>query len=175
MQFLGAFTAAAAVYTLFAWTIPAYKAKQRITRSAPGSEATAMFFGDYFPNPGGKALTADARATVPPRHAFVVEMVGTAILLLVIFCVTDERNATRPQILTAATIGLTVTLLISLLAPLTMAGFRAASFFRPRRLAQSAFHGQRLWLADSFRRGADRRRLAWRRDLSGFLPCRLPA
>lgn len=29
-----------------------------------------------------------------------------AILLLVIFCVTDERNKSRPQILTATTIGL---------------------------------------------------------------------
>jgi len=36
---------------------------------------------------------------------------------LVIFCTTDARNAARPQVLTAATIGLTITLLISLLGP----------------------------------------------------------
>jgi glycerol uptake facilitator protein len=53
-------------------------------------------------------------------------------LLLVIFGSTDERNATRPQALTAATIGLTVTLLISLLGPLTMACFNPARDFAPR-------------------------------------------
>ncbi len=43
----------------------------------------------------------------------------------------EERNKGRPQILTAATIGLTVTLLISLLAPLTMACFNPARDFAP--------------------------------------------
>lgn len=44
-------------------------------------------------------------------------------------CVTDERNQARPQGLTAATIGLTVTLLISLLGPLTMACFNPVRDF----------------------------------------------
>jgi glycerol uptake facilitator-like aquaporin len=39
---------------------------------------------------------------------FSGEFFGT--FLLVIFCATDVRNAARPQVLTAATIGLTVTL-----------------------------------------------------------------
>ena len=43
--------------------------------------------------------------TMTPGAAFAAEVVGTAILLLVIFCSTDERNANRPQILTAATTG----------------------------------------------------------------------
>ena len=55
-----------------------------------------------------------------------------AILLLVVFCVTDERNKARPQALTAATIGLTVTLLISLVGPLTMACFNPARDLAPR-------------------------------------------
>ena len=91
-----------------------------------------MVFGEYFPNPGGKPLTAAARATMPPGRAFTAELVGTAILVLVIFCVTDERNATRPQILTAVTIGLTVTLIISLLGPLTMAALNPARDLGPR-------------------------------------------
>jgi glycerol uptake facilitator protein len=53
-------------------------------------------------------------------------------LLLVIFCATDERNKARPQALTAATIGLTVTLLISLVGPLTMACFNPARDLGPR-------------------------------------------
>ena len=63
---------------------------------------------------------------------------GTAILLLVIFAVTDERNSTRPQILTAATIGLTVTLLISLFGPLTMACLNPARDFGPRLFSSLA-------------------------------------
>lgn len=91
-----------------------------------------MIFGEYFPNPGGKPLTAETRATVTPGAAFGAEVVGTAILLLVIFCATDERNATRPQILTAVTIGSTVTLLISLLGPLTMSYLNPARDLGPR-------------------------------------------
>jgi len=132
VQMLGAFAAAALLYTLFAGSIRAYETKNNIVRGAVGSEATAMVFGEFFPNPGGKALTATARATMTPGAAFAAEVVGTAILVLVIFCVTDERNATRPQLLTAATIGLTVTLLISLLGPLTMACLNPARDLGPR-------------------------------------------
>ncbi len=69
---------------------------------------------------------------MPLWRAFAEEVIGTAILLLVIFCTTDANNKDRPQILTAATIGLTVTLLISLLGPLTMACFNPARDFGPR-------------------------------------------
>jgi glycerol uptake facilitator protein len=62
--------------------------------------------------------------------------------LLVIFCVTDERNKSRPQILTAATIGLTVTLLISLLGPLTMACFNPARDLAPRVFSALAGWGR---------------------------------
>jgi len=132
VQMVGAFAAAAVLYFLFGGTIAAYESKHGIVRGREGSEATAMVFGEYFPNPGGKALTDEARATMTPGRAFGAEVVGTAILLLVIFCATDDRNATRPQILTAATIGLTITLLISLLSPLTMACFNPARDLGPR-------------------------------------------
>ena len=132
VQLLGAFAAAAVIYGLFAGSIRAYETKNGIVRGAPGSEATAMVFGDYFPNPGGKPLTPAARETVTAPAAFAAEAIGTAILVLVIFCVTDERNNNRPQILTAATIGLTVTILISLLGPLTMSGLNPARDLAPR-------------------------------------------
>ena len=132
VQLLGAFAAAALLYGLFAGSIRAYETKNGIERGERGSEATAMVFGEYFPNPGGKPLTAAARETMKPSAAFAAEVVGAAILVLVIFCVTDERNNNRPQILTAATIGLTVTILISLLGPLTMACFNPARDLGPR-------------------------------------------
>jgi glycerol uptake facilitator protein len=132
VQMLGAFAAAGILFSIFSGSIIAYETKHGIVRGAAGSEASAMVFGEYFPNPGGKALTDEIRLTVSPGAAFGAEVVGTAILLLVIFCATDERNGTRPQILTAATIGLTITLLISLFGPLTMACFNPARDLAPR-------------------------------------------
>ena len=75
-------------------------------------------------------LTDEARATMTPGRAFAAELVGTAILVLVIFCSTDERNGAGPQILTAATIGLTVTLIIWVVG-LLRAVFRTVRDGRP--------------------------------------------
>lgn len=141
VQMLGAFAAAALLYSVFSGSIAAYETANRIERGAIGSEATAMVFGEYFPNPGGKALTVAARSTMSHGAAFAAEVIGTAILVLVIFCVTDDRNATRPQLLTAATIGLTVTLLISLLGPLTMACLNPARDLGPRLFSAVAGWG----------------------------------
>jgi len=67
---------------------------------------------EFFPNPAGHPLTDVLRATVTPGTAFMVEAIGTALLVLVILGVTDERNPARPRELTAVTIGLTITMLI---------------------------------------------------------------
>ena len=100
-----------------------------------------MVFGEYYPNPLGKPLKAGNPGRMSQARAFVAETVGTALLLLVIFCATDARNRHRPQILTAATIGLTVTMLISLLGPLTMACFNPARDLGPRLFSSLAGWG----------------------------------
>ncbi|MDP3069303.1 MAG: MIP family channel protein [Opitutaceae bacterium] len=132
VQMAGAFAAAAVLHGIFSGALSAYEAAHGIVRGAAGSEATAMIFGEYFPNPGGKPLTEAARALVPPATAFFIEVVGTAVLVLVILGVTDERNAGRPREFAPVVIGLTVTLLISLLGPLTMACFNPARDLGPR-------------------------------------------
>lgn len=131
-QLLGAFAAAAALYAAFAGPLRVFEETHHIIRGRPGSEASAMIFGDYFPNPGGRPFDSKVLALIGPGTAFYVEALGTAVLVLVILCTTDERNRSRPGRLTAATIGLTITLLISLFAPLTMAGFNPARDFAPR-------------------------------------------
>jgi glycerol uptake facilitator protein len=100
-----------------------------------------MVFGEYFPNPGGHPLTPEARQRMSAGAAFGTEVIATAVLVLVICCCTDERNKTRPRELTAATIGLTVTLLISLVGPLTMASFNPARDLGPRLFSAVAGWG----------------------------------
>jgi glycerol uptake facilitator protein len=131
-QFLGAFVGSAVLYIAFAGPVRAFEESHGIVRGQPGSEASAMIFGEFFPNPGGRPFDSKTLAMIGPGTAFYVEALGTAVLVLVILCTTDERNGSRPGLLTAATIGLTITMLISLLAPLTMAGFNPARDFGPR-------------------------------------------
>ncbi len=68
----------------------------------------------------------------------MTEAAGTGILLLVILGVTDERNSSFPKMLTAPAIGLTVTILISILGPLTMAGLNPARDLGPRLFSSLA-------------------------------------
>ena len=140
-QMAGAFAAAALLQVIFGGAITEFEAKNGIVRGQPGSEASAMVFGEYYPNPQGKPLTESDPTRMSQGRAFIAEVVGTALLLLVIFCTTDARNQQRPQILTAATIGLTVTMLISLLGPLTMACFNPARDLGPRLFSSLAGWG----------------------------------
>jgi len=140
-QFCGAFFGALVLHFIFAGSLRTFEQAQGIVRGLPGSEASAMVFGEYFPNPGGHPLTPDVRLRMSHGAAFGAEVIGTAVLLLVIFCTTDERNKARPQLLSALSIGLTVTLLISLLGPLTMACFNPARDFAPRLYSSLAGWG----------------------------------
>ncbi len=140
-QFLGAFVASAVLFGIYHGVLENYEAAHGIVRGASGSEATAMIFGEFFPNPSGRPLTDAARATMSPLTAFFVEVVGTGILALVVFGCTDERNSSRPKALTALTIGLTITILISLLGPLTMAAFNPARDLAPRLFSSMAGWG----------------------------------
>jgi glycerol uptake facilitator protein len=131
-QLAGALAASAALYLIYSGAFTAFETTHGIVRGAPGSEASAMVFGEFFPNPGGKPLPPASVASVTWPIAFFSETLGTAILLLVILCVSHERNRTRPAGYAPVMIGLTITILISLIAPLTMACFNPARDFAPR-------------------------------------------
>jgi glycerol uptake facilitator protein len=151
VQLGAAFISAAVLYVIYAGALHVFEQKNGLVRGTPGSELSAKVFGEYFPPPSARVpanAPPSARlpessidALVTPASAFAIEVIGTAVLLLVIFCCTDERNLNRPQILTAATIGLTVTLLISLLGPLTMACFNPARDLGPRLFSAAAGWG----------------------------------
>jgi glycerol uptake facilitator protein len=147
-QLAGAFAASAVLYLVFAGPLRVFEASHSIVRGLPGSEASAMVFGEFFPNPDGRPFASKPVGLVTPGTAFLVEALGAAVLVLVILCVSHPRNSSRPRALTAATIGLTVTLLISLFAPLTMAGFNPARDFAPRLFSSLAGWGSWVFRAN---------------------------
>ena len=127
-QLLGAVIAGLIVLMLFNPFINHFEEENGITRGEIGSEKSAMAFGEYFPNPA----MFDS-LSVSPLHAFAVEAFGTGILVLVIFALTDRRNAGIPTNgMAPFFIGFTVAALISLFAPITQAGWNPARDFGPR-------------------------------------------
>jgi glycerol uptake facilitator protein len=150
-QVAGAFIAASILFFLYSGFIAAKEDEKQVTRGAPGSVVTAMCYGEYFPNPGSLAVgdsPYDAeshdrlRSRFSHSQAWLAECLGTALLAIVVFALTDQRNAARPQSnLAPIFIGLTVSALISFLAPLTQACFNPARDFGPRLFSYFAGWG----------------------------------
>ncbi len=130
-QFLGAFAASALLYLLFASSIAQYETLHSIVRGAPESIQTAMMFGEFYPNPG-----AGTAASVTTLEAFLAEGVGTFALVFLVLSLTEGCNLGRPDHRVAPIfIGLTVTMIISVIAPLTQAGINPARDLSPRLFA----------------------------------------
>ena len=150
-QLAGAFIAAAALFILFEPHIAAKEASKGVVRGQPGSEMTAMCYGEYYPAPGSlgdgdEPYSPETHAKLQSRmsqgRAFLAEVLGTMILAFVVFAVTDGRNPGSPASGTAPVfIGLTVAVLISVIAPLTQACFNPARDFGPRAFASLAGWG----------------------------------
>jgi glycerol uptake facilitator protein len=81
-QFCGAFAASAVLYFVFGDALREFERANGIVRGQPGSEASAMVFGEFFPNPGGRPLTLEARRRMSAGAPFGTEVVATAVLLL---------------------------------------------------------------------------------------------
>lgn len=150
-QVAGAFVAAAALFVLFEPHIAAREAAKGVTRGEAGSEMTAMCYGEYFPAPGSigagegpysPEAHLQLTSLMSPGRAFFAEFLGTAILAFVVFAATDSRNPGAPVSSNAPVfIGLTVSVLISVIAPLTQACFNPARDFGPRLFASMAGWG----------------------------------
>jgi glycerol uptake facilitator protein len=114
---------------LFAPSIGAYETAHGIVRGSTESIKTAMMFGEYYPNPGATAI-------VSLPLAIGAEALGTFLLVLMIFALTEGCNVGRPDdALAPVFIGLTVTSIICLIAPLTQAGLNPARDLGPRLVA----------------------------------------
>jgi glycerol uptake facilitator protein len=151
-QLAGAMLAAGALFALFNPVIEERERVKHVERGKPGSEITAMCYGEYFPNPGKFAGGTDAYDPVEAAHhatmvteasACLAEFLGTLILALAVFAMTDDRNNAAPAARFAPVfIGLTVTILICVIAPLTQACFNPARDFGPRVVAWAAGWGE---------------------------------
>jgi glycerol uptake facilitator protein len=135
-QLAGAILAGGTVAWLFRPFLLWFEAAQGIVRGMPGSEFSAMIFGEHSPNPAMFGTDAMAHALVTPWHALCVEGFGTAVLGFVIFALTAPRNAMASAAnLVPFFIGFTVAVFISLFAPMTQAGWNPARDLGPRLAA----------------------------------------
>jgi glycerol uptake facilitator protein len=151
-QFAGAFVAAAVLFLLYGPFLAAKEKEKHVVRGQPGSEITAMCYGEYFPNPD--RLGGGVGPYSPEEHerhnvlvtepaACAAELLGTLLLALLVFAVTDERNVVAPAArLAPVFIGLAVAVLIVVIAPLTQACFNPARDFGPRLFAALAGWGR---------------------------------
>ncbi len=150
-QLFGAFIAAAALFAMFNLKLAAVEELKGVVRGQPGSEITACCYGEFYPGPGGLASGTDLlkpeeltklKSQVSHTGAFFAETLGTAILLMLIMAMNDLKNSAAPLAkMTPIFVGLIVSLLISVIAPLTQACFNPARDFAPRLFSALAGWG----------------------------------
>jgi len=141
-QVAGAFLAAAVLYALYGGAIAQFETSHGLVRGQAGSEWSAMVYGEYFPNPDLVAGRLKTVQCVSLGGAMLAEGLGTAMLAFFVFALTDRRNSARPNgTVTALFIGLAVSIIISIVAPLTQAGLNPARDFGPRLFSYLAGWG----------------------------------
>jgi len=131
-QMVGGVLGSLIVLSLFMGTCNHFEATKHIVRGAPGSQLSAMWFGEYFPNPGIYGTDAVAFSQVPVFTGFMGELIGTALLLYFIMALTDKCNKLAP--IPAACV-------IAIIAPLTQAGLNPMRDFAPRIVSYFAGWG----------------------------------
>ena len=135
-QVAGAAAATVVLYAMFSEAIIEFERAKGLLRGGPGSELSAMMFGEYFPNPAVYGSAEDAWRVITPTSAFIAELIGTAMLAFIVSTVTHERNTARPpSAMGAVIIGVGVAAIISVVAPLTQAALNPARDFGPRLVA----------------------------------------
>lgn len=135
-QLTGAFLAAVTLYASFSPFIARFEAAHHLVRGQPGSQLSAMVFGEYAPNPAIFGTSPATLALFSPLATMLAEALGTALLLFFIFGLVDRHNRDAPEANMAPFfIGFSVAIIISVLAPLTQAGLNPARDLGPRLFA----------------------------------------
>lgn len=123
-QLGGAISGAGVNLMLYGDNILQFESAKNIVRGSVESVQSALVFGEYW-------------SVSNWMSAFFAEAYGSAILAFAVFALTSPRNETTSKhpFLIPPLIGLTVAALISVIAPLTQAGFNPARDFGPRIVA----------------------------------------
>jgi glycerol uptake facilitator protein len=125
-QCAGAFCAAAVLWWMFSGAVGVSLENASIDMSVRG--AASSIWIEVFPNA--------ALGSVSPLVAMVAEAFGVFILVMVIFSLTEKCNTGGPgNSMAPLFIGLTVTVIICVVGPLTDAGLNPARDFMPRLFA----------------------------------------
>lgn len=130
-QFIGSIVAGVAVFFIFKNDIEIYENVNSIIRDGSSSQKSAMIFGEYFPNPANSDLP---RLSVVA--AMLLEGLGTFVLMFVILILTHTKKV-NPKFVPIF-IGITVGVLIVVIAPYTQAGFNPFRDFGPRLVSYFA-------------------------------------
>ena len=124
-QFIGAILAGFAVYFIFSADILAFEQSHQIVRGLESSKTTAMMFGEFYPNRGNANLKE-----LSTFSAMSLEAMGTFALMLIILLLVNSKKINAKIVPTL--IGITVGVLIVLIAPYTQAGFNPFRDLGPR-------------------------------------------
>jgi glycerol uptake facilitator protein len=149
-QITGAFLGAVALMLMFYDAFAAFATKQGLTFGGPASEKLGMMLVPYSPHPWIVGVGANAYAQVPIWRGFFTEALATAFLVILILVLLERRsiNAPAPWFFPIA-LGVGVTMLVFITAPLTMTSLNPARDLGPRILlffmgfGQIAFPGTR--------------------------------
>ena len=132
-QIVGWFLGAAALMAIFGRNFFDFAASKGIVIGSPESTGLAASLTTYSPNPGIAGAAAGGFTTIPFIEGLAGEVLGTAVLLLVILSLLETRHVNAPSAwFFPLIVGATIGLLIMFIAPLSQASFNPARDIGPR-------------------------------------------
>jgi glycerol uptake facilitator protein len=157
-QVAGAFCGAVTLwFALFKGFAAPFEAANHLVRGQFGSQFSSMVLTCYIPNPAAVGFTPEAYSKVPLYAGFFSEFIGTALLMLMILALLEERNSLKPAMtFFPYALAVVVFAIVGITAPLSMTSLNGARDLGPRILAymlgwgRMAFPGPRgdFWIPE---------------------------
>jgi glycerol uptake facilitator protein len=130
-QVVGAFIAAVGVSFVWNGIIVAYENANKISRGGDNGVLSGLIFWANWPHPGLVGYKGDYLTQVPWWRAGVTEIIITAILVICILGIVEDRIPSAANLAPIA-IGFVVAALVGLFSPIEMASLNPARDFGPR-------------------------------------------